>query len=133
MKELAPDGIPMAVTCRVLELARQPYYRWLADPINDSELVEAYRANALFDAHRQDPKFGYRYLVDETRDAGQPMVERTAWRTCPHKSLCPYSPRASAARTAKDDRPSTMILSSATSPLMNQISCGGRHHRTPHR
>jgi transposase InsO family protein len=72
----------VAVTCRVLKLARQPYYRWLADPITDAELVEAYRANALFDAHRDDPEFGYRYLVEEARDAGRPMAERTAWRIC---------------------------------------------------
>jgi transposase InsO family protein len=82
VKELAADGIAVAVTCRVLKLARQPYYRWLADPITDAELVEAYRANALFDAHRDDPEFGYRYLVDEARDAGEPMAGRTAWRIC---------------------------------------------------
>lgn len=46
MKELAVDGIPVAVTCRVLQLARQPYYRWRANPITDAELIEAYRANA---------------------------------------------------------------------------------------
>ena len=40
----------MAVTCRVLKLARQPYYRWLANPVTGAELAEAYRANALFDA-----------------------------------------------------------------------------------
>ena len=38
MKELAADGIPVAVTCRVLKLARQPYYRWLATPVTDAEL-----------------------------------------------------------------------------------------------
>jgi putative transposase len=80
--ELAADGIPVAVTCRVLKLARQPYYRWRANPITDAELVEASRANALFDAHRDDPEFGYRYLVEEARDAGKPMAERTAWRIC---------------------------------------------------
>ena len=68
MKELAADGIPVAVTCRVLKLARQPYYRWRANPITEAELVEAYRANALFDAHKDDPEFGYRYLVEEARD-----------------------------------------------------------------
>ena len=36
MKELAADGIAVAVTCRVLKLARQPYYRWLADPVTDA-------------------------------------------------------------------------------------------------
>ena len=41
-----------------------------------------YRANALFDAHRDDPEFGYRFLVAEAGDAGQPMAERTAWRIC---------------------------------------------------
>jgi putative transposase len=72
----------VAVTCRVLKLARQPYYRWRADPITDAEMVEAYRANALFDAHRDDPEFGYRYLSEEARTAGEPMAERTAWRIC---------------------------------------------------
>jgi hypothetical protein len=46
VKELAANGIPIAVTCRVLKLARQPYYRWLADPVTDSEYVAALRANA---------------------------------------------------------------------------------------
>ncbi len=87
MKELAADGIPVAVTCRVLQLARQPYYRWLADPITEAELVEAYRTNALFDAHRDDPEFGYRYLVGEAREAGEPMAERTAWRICSQNRL----------------------------------------------
>jgi putative transposase len=82
VNELAVDGIPVAVTCRVLKLARQPYYRWRANPITDAEYLEAYRANALFDAHRDDPEFGYRYLVEEARDAGKPMAERTAWRIC---------------------------------------------------
>jgi len=82
VRELAVDGIPVTVTCRVLNIARQPYYRWLAQPVTDAELVEAYRANALFDAHRDDPEFGYRFLVDEAKEAGEAMAERTAWRIC---------------------------------------------------
>jgi transposase InsO family protein len=82
VRELAVDGIPVAVTCRVLKIARQPYYRWLARPVTDAELVEAYRANTLFDAHRDDPEFGYRFLVDEAVAAGQMMAERTGWRIC---------------------------------------------------
>ena len=82
MSELAADGIPVAVSLRVLKLSRQPYYRWLATPVTDAELVEAHRANALFDAHRDDPEFGYRFLADEALDAGQPMCRRTAWKIC---------------------------------------------------
>jgi putative transposase len=59
------------VTCRVLKLARQPYYRWLASPVTARELNEAYLADALFDAHHDDPEYGYRLLADEARDAGQ--------------------------------------------------------------
>jgi putative transposase len=82
VSELAADGIPVAVTCRVLKLSRQPYYRWLADPVTDAELVAAHRANALFDAHHDDPEFGYRFLADEARDAGVVMSGRTAWKIC---------------------------------------------------
>ncbi len=49
--------------------------------------TEAYRANALFDAHREDPEFGYRYLVEEACAAGEPMAERTAWRICSQNRL----------------------------------------------
>ncbi|WDZ87244.1 DDE-type integrase/transposase/recombinase [Micromonospora cathayae] len=82
MSELAADGIPVAVTCRVLTIARQPYYRWLVQPVGDADLVAAYRANPLVDAHRDDPEFGYRFLVDEARDAGQLVAERTGWPIC---------------------------------------------------
>lgn len=85
MSELAADGIPVAVACRVLNIARQPYYRWLARPVTPAELMQAYRPNALVDAHREDPEFGYRFLVDEARAAGEPMAERTAWRICSGK------------------------------------------------
>lgn len=70
------------MTCRVLKFARQPYYRWLAAPVTDAEISAAYRANAVFDAHRDDPESGYRFLVDEARKAGQQMAEGTAWKVC---------------------------------------------------
>jgi transposase InsO family protein len=82
VRELAADGVPVTVTCRVLNLARQPYYRWLAHPITDAELDQAYLANAIFDAHRDDPEFGYRFLADEVRDVGHQACERTVWRIC---------------------------------------------------
>ncbi|MGY5883433.1 IS3 family transposase [Modestobacter lacusdianchii] len=86
VRELAAAGarvrVPVAVTCRVLKIARQPYYRWLAAPVTTAELEAAYRANALHAAHRDDPEFGYRYLATEAASAGEPMAERTAWALC---------------------------------------------------
>lgn len=72
----------MTVTSRVLKIARQPYYRRLANPVTVAEVDETHRANALFDAHRDDPEFGFRYLVDESADAGRTISARSAWRVC---------------------------------------------------
>ena len=133
VRELAGDGIPVTVTCRVLKIARQPCYRWLADPVTDAELAAAYRANALFDAHKDDPEFGYRYLADEARDAGQDMCERTARRLCSQDGWwCAFGKKrgknGQVARASGARRPGRARLHSArTEPAV-----AGRHHRAPH-
>ncbi len=70
------------MTCRVLKLSRQPYYRWLQRPVTDHQIAQAHRANALFDAHHDDPEFGHRQLADQAAEAGETMADRTAWRIC---------------------------------------------------
>jgi putative transposase len=80
VRDLAAAGVPVAVTCRVLKIARQPYYRWLADPVTAREVRHAYLTDALHDAHAADPEFGYRLLGDEARRAGQVACDRTMWR-----------------------------------------------------
>lgn len=82
VRELADDGILVTVTCRVLKLCRQQYYRWLDEPVTDGQLDEAWLANAIFDAHRDDPEFGYRFLADEVRLAGIDVSDRLVWRIC---------------------------------------------------
>ena len=75
------------MTCRVLKLARQPYYRWLKNPVTDRELDEAHLANALVDAHHDDPEFGYRFLADEVVALGFSACERTVWKRCSENGL----------------------------------------------
>lgn len=82
MRELADDDIPVTVSCRVLELCRQQYYRWLSDPVTDSEWDNAHLSNAILEAHDEDPQYGYRFLVDEVRAAGFDVSERTVWKIC---------------------------------------------------
>jgi transposase-like protein len=41
VRELADDGIPVTVTCRVIKVSRQPYFLWLARPVTDAEFDEA--------------------------------------------------------------------------------------------
>jgi len=82
VRELAADGIPVTVTCRVLKLCRAQYYRWLGRPITDGQLDEAWLANAIFDAHDDDPEFGYRFLAYEVRLADHDVADRVVWRIC---------------------------------------------------
>lgn len=109
VKELADDGIPVTVSCRVLDLARQPDYRWLESPISDAELEEAYLANAIFDAHRDDPEFGHRFLADEARLAGFEVCDRTVWKICSENAWwCSFAKKksrkkSSPATAAHDD------------------------------
>ena len=98
VREFAVDGIPETVTGRILDLARQPYYRWLANPVSDGELVEAYLANAIFDAHRDDPEFGYRFLADETRLVGHDVCDRTVCGSVGTTAGGPASPNLRIAR-----------------------------------
>ena len=82
VRELADDGIPVTVSCRVLKLARAAYYRWAETPFTDGQLDEAWLANAIFDAHRDDPEFGYRFLADEVRQGDHDVSDRVVWRIC---------------------------------------------------
>lgn len=70
VRELAADRIPVAVTCRVLGIVRQPCCRWLKNPNTGAELAEADLTNAIYDAHSDDPEFGYRLVFDELGAAG---------------------------------------------------------------
>jgi putative transposase len=105
VSEPAADGIPVTVTCRVLNIARQPYYRWLQNPVTDAEWDEAHLTNAVFDAHRDDPEFGYRFLADEVRDAGFEVCERTVWKICAANGWWSVFGRKKARKTAKVTTP----------------------------
>ena len=83
VSELAADGIPVTVTCRVLKLARQPYYRWLADPVTDAELVEALPGER--DVRRPPRRPRVRLPVPRRRGPRRRprrCAERTVWRIC---------------------------------------------------
>lgn len=65
VKDLAVDGVPVAVTCRVLGFSKQAYYAWKAAPVTRRDLDDAYLINAALDIHRDDPAFGHRFITDE--------------------------------------------------------------------
>lgn len=83
----APIRVPVAVTCRVLGFSRQAYYQWLADPIADRVLDDAYLTDEAIELHREDPEFGYRFIADELRAAGHQVGENRVQRLCSRRGL----------------------------------------------
>ena len=77
MSELAADGTPVAVTCRVLTFAKQPYHWRLQDPVSQRDWDDAHLINAAIDVHADDPAFGYRFIADELAAAGRASPSRT--------------------------------------------------------
>ena len=75
------------MSCRVLKLARAPYYRWLREPVGPAGRLRGERIAALRQAHEDDAEFGYRLLADEARQVGFPMADRTAWRLCQQSGI----------------------------------------------
>lgn len=62
--DLAADGIPVAVTCRVLGFSKQAFYKWRAAPVTARDWADAHLINAALDVHHDDPAFGYRFIAD---------------------------------------------------------------------
>lgn len=80
--DLAADGIPVAVTCRVLGFSKQAFYKWKANPVSDRDRSDAHLINAALDIHRDDPAFGYRFIADELPAQGIRAGENRVQRLC---------------------------------------------------
>ena len=63
--DLAADGIPVTVTCRVLGFSTQAFNKWRRNPVSQRDWDEAHLINAAIDIHDDDPAFGYRFISDE--------------------------------------------------------------------
>jgi putative transposase len=83
VRELAADGIPVVVTCRVLGFTPQAYHKWKANPVSTREWDDAHLADAARDIHTDDPAFGYRFIADElASEHGIRASENRVHRVC---------------------------------------------------
>lgn len=87
VRELAVDGVPVTVTCRVLHFSKQAFYQWLRNPVSQRDWDDAHLTNAAWDAHQDDPAFGYRFIADELNHAGLKAGENRVWRLCSQQRL----------------------------------------------
>jgi hypothetical protein len=83
VRELAADGIPVVVTCRVLGFTPQAYHKWKANPVSTREWDDAHLVDAARDIHTDDPAFGYRFIADElASEHGIRASENRVHRLC---------------------------------------------------
>jgi hypothetical protein len=82
--DLAADGVPVAVTCRVLGFSKQAFYAWRKNPVSRRGWDEAHLINAALDIHRDNPAFGYRFIETCSRSCqriGQYSGSSRPWAT----------------------------------------------------
>jgi putative transposase len=80
--DLAADGIPVVVTCRVLGFSKQAFYQWRVNPCSDRDWDDAHLVNVALDIHHDDPAFGYRFIADELAGRGITAGENRVGRLC---------------------------------------------------
>jgi transposase InsO family protein len=85
--DLAADGIPVAVTCRVLGFSKQAFYAWRQDPVRQRDWDDAHLINAALDIHADDPAFGYRFIADELPARGITAGENKVARLCSQQRI----------------------------------------------
>jgi putative transposase len=87
VKDLAADGIPVAVTCRVLGFSKQAFYAWKRSPVSRRDVDDAYLINAALDIHHDDPAFGYRFIADELPAHGVTAGVNRVARLCTQQRI----------------------------------------------
>jgi hypothetical protein len=87
VRDLAADGVPVAVTCRVLSFSKQAFYQWCQDPAPQRDWDETHLINAALDIHRDGPAFGYRFIADELPARGITASENRVARLCSQQRI----------------------------------------------
>lgn len=129
VQELAADGVPVAVTCRVLNVSTSGYYEWRSRPASDRAWEQAHLMHAIPKVHaasygtyghrrvHAEPTMGRQLEVSHGRverlmcATGLQGVHRRRLRGCTRR----YEAATPAADLVKDGSPPTARIGS-TSP-----------------
>lgn len=87
VRDLAGDGIPVTVTCRVLGFSTQAFYKWQANPVTDRDWNDAHLINTAREVHHDDPAFGYRFIADQLVARGVATGENRVQRLCMQENI----------------------------------------------
>jgi transposase InsO family protein len=82
VRDLAVEGVPAAVTCRILTFSKQDYFKQLKNPVTERDRANSYLTNQVLDIHHHDPGFGYRFITDELNTEKVVASENRVQRVC---------------------------------------------------
>jgi putative transposase len=120
--DLAADGIPVVVTCRVLGFSTQAFYAWKKDPVTDREWDDAHLINAAIDVHHDDPAFGYRFIADELAGQGVTASENRVARLCSMQQIWSvFAKKRGLARKAGPPVHDDLVDREFTAPATNMM------------
>ena len=85
--DLADDGVPVTVTCRVLGFTTQAFYKWKKTPVTQRDWDDAHLINIARNIHADNPAFGYRFIADELPDHGIIAGENRVARLCSQEGI----------------------------------------------
>ena len=86
VRELADDGIPVTVTCRVLKFSPQGYYKWLREPWSPRDYENAYLTNAASTRTATTRPSAIASSATSSRP-GTECSERRVWRLCSEQRI----------------------------------------------
>jgi putative transposase len=87
VQDLAVEGIPVTLSCRVLGFSKQAFYKWQAEPCSDRDWADAHLINMALDIHNDDPAFGYRFIADQLAEHGIAASENRVQRLCQQEQI----------------------------------------------
>ena len=87
VQDLAVEGIPVTLSCRVLGFSKQAFYKWQANPVSDRDWADAHLINMALDIHHDDPAFGYRFIADQLAEHGIAASENRVQRLCQQEQI----------------------------------------------
>ncbi len=131
--DLAGDGVPVTVTCRVLGFSTQAFYKWKKQPVTQRDWDDAHLINIAREIHDDDPAFGYRFIADELPDRGITASENRVARLCSQERIWSvFSKKRGLDRKAGPPVHDDLVDRQFTARAADELWLTFRH-RTPHR
>ena len=133
VRDLVDDGVPDAVTCRVLGFSKQVFFTWRRQPVTDRDWSDAHLVNAAIDIHHDDPEFGYRFITGKLAEAGIVAGRNRVNRLCTSQRLWSVHSRKRGLNRRPGATGSRRPCRATVHRCSTRRALADRHHRAPDR